>query len=296
MGAPEPISSLEEATVVSSTPGSGDLAAFAASLRVTPGGPVHLADIDPRGTPGFDGDKDQAEAELARLCEELADFQERLFAEKRQALLIVLQALDAGGKDGVIRRVFTAFNPQGTRVTGFGVPTEEELAHDFLWRVHAQVPGRGRVGIFNRSHYEDVLVVRVEELVPRATWAARYELINDFEALLAANGTTILKFMLHISRDEQRVRFQERLDDPAKRWKFRLGDLEARAKWDAYQAAYGDALARCSTTQAPWFVIPADRNWYRNLAVARIVADAARRMDPRYPEPAEDLTGVVIPD
>jgi PPK2 family polyphosphate:nucleotide phosphotransferase len=192
--------------------------------------------------------------------------------------------------------VFTAFNPQGTRVTSFGAPTEEELAHDFLWRVHAEVPGRGRVGIFNRSHYEDVLVVRVEQLVPAETWRARYEHINDFEALLEASGTTILKFLLHVSRAEQRERLQERLDDPRKRWKFRRGDLEARAKWDDYQAAYADALERCSTAEAPWYVIPANRNWYRNLAVARIVVDAARRMNPQFPEPDEDLSGIVVPD
>jgi PPK2 family polyphosphate:nucleotide phosphotransferase len=274
----------------------GDLAAFAARLRVAPVGPVNLAEIDPDGTPGFTGDRDAATAELEALRGELEEFQERLFAEKRQALLIVLQAVDAGGKDGVIRNVFTAFNPQGARVTSFGVPTEEELAHDFLWRVHAQVPGRGRVGIFNRSHYEDVLVVRVEELVPAEEWQARYEQINHFEALVVASGTTVLKFMLHISRSEQRERLQERLDDPRKRWKFRHGDLEARARWDDYQSAYADALARCSTADAPWYVIPANRNWYRNLAVARIVVEAARRMDPHVPEPEEDLSGIVVPD
>jgi PPK2 family polyphosphate:nucleotide phosphotransferase len=274
----------------------GDLAAFAARLRIAPGSPVNLAEIDPDETPGFTGDRDSATAELEALRGELEEFQERLFAEKRQALLIVLQAVDAGGKDGVIRNVFTAFNPQGTRVTSFGAPTEEELAHDFLWRVHAEVPGRGRVGIFNRSHYEDVLVVRVEQLVPAETWRARYEHINDFEALLEASGTTILKFLLHVSRAEQRERLQERLDDPRKRWKFRRGDLEARAKWDDYQAAYADALERCSTAEAPWYVIPANRNWYRNLAVARIVVDAARRMNPQFPEPDEDLSGIMVPD
>jgi PPK2 family polyphosphate:nucleotide phosphotransferase len=274
----------------------GDLAAFAARLRIAPGSPVNLAEIDPDETPGFTGDRDSATAELEALRGELEEFQERLFAEKRQALLIVLQAVDAGGKDGVIRNVFTAFNPQGTRVTSFGAPTEEELAHDFLWRVHAEVPGRGRVGIFNRSHYEDVLVVRVEQLVPAETWRARYEHINDFEALLEASGTTILKFLLHVSRTEQRERLQERLDDPRKRWKFRRGDLEARAKWDDYQAAYADALERCSTAEAPWYVIPANRNWYRNLAVARIVVDAARRMNPQFPEPDEDLSGIMVPD
>jgi PPK2 family polyphosphate:nucleotide phosphotransferase len=271
-----------------------DLEAFADSLRVKPGTKVDLADIDPNGTPGSGGNREDGESELEDLRSELFDFEARLWAERRQALLIVLQAMDGGGKDGLIRKVFTAFNPQGVRVTGFGVPTDEELAHDFLWRVHPNAPGKGRIGIFNRSHYEDVLVVRVEELAPKSVWSARYDLINGFERNLAAAGTTILKFMLHISRDEQRRRFQKRLDDPQKRWKFKLGDLEAREHWDAYMAAYADALARCSTDLAPWFVIPADHKWYRDLAVARILTAAARRMDPQYPEPAEDLSGVVI--
>jgi PPK2 family polyphosphate:nucleotide phosphotransferase len=269
---------------------------FAELLRIQPGGRVDLAGIDAGETPGFDGDRDAARAELAELRAELFDFQERLWAERKRALLIVIQALDGGGKDGVIRNVFTAFNPQGTRVTGFGVPTEEELAHDFLWRIHPHAPGKGRVGIFNRSHYEDVLVVRVAGLAPESVWSGRYELINDFERNLAAANTTILKFMLHISRDEQRERFQKRLDNPDKRWKFRLADLDARARWDDYLDAYADAITRCSTEEAPWFVVPANHKWYRDLAVARVVTDAARRMDPRYPEPEEDLSGVVIPD
>jgi len=273
-----------------------DLATFADLLCVKAGAPIDLRQIDPDGTPAFDGDRDAADTELKALKAELFDFQERLWAERKRALLIVLQALDGGGKDGVIRNVFTAFNPQGTRVTGFGVPTEEELGHDFLWRVHPNTPAKGRIGIFNRSHYEDVLVVRVAGLAPEPVWSGRYELINDFERNLAAAGTTILKFMLHISRDEQRKRFQKRLDNPEKRWKFSLGDLDARARWDDYMAAYADALARCSTQDAPWFVIPADHKWYRDLAVARIVTDAARRMDPHYPEPEEDLSGVVIPE
>lgn len=273
-----------------------DLSAFAARLRVSPGGPVDLAATDAGATPGFQGGEAEADAELARLHEELFEFQERLWAERRHSMLIVLQALDGGGKDGVIGNVFTAFNPQGVRVTAFGVPTEEELAHDFLWRVHPHAPGKGRIAIFNRSHYEDVLVVRVARLVPARTWRARYAQINDFERLVTASGTTILKFFLHISRDEQRERFQKRLDNPAKRWKFRVGDLEARARWDEYQAAYEEALARCSPTTAPWFVIPANHKWYRDLAVARIVTEAARRLAPRFPEPTEDLSGVVVPE
>jgi PPK2 family polyphosphate:nucleotide phosphotransferase len=265
-------------------------------LRVAPSTRPDLADIDPRGTPGFDGDKTAAMARLKVLRDELADFQELLWAESGQSLLIVLQALDAGGKDGLIRKVITAFNPQGTRVTGFGVPTEEELRHDFLWRVHAATPGKGRIGVFNRSHYEDVLVVRVERLVPESVWQDRYERINAFEAHLAANATRIVKLFLHISRDEQRQRFLKRLDNPKKGWKWSSGDLEAREKWADYQAAYADALGRCSTDVAPWFVIPADHKWYRDLAAAEILAETARAMDPQWPEPREDVTEIVIPD
>ena len=268
---------------------------FADLLRVEPGTTPDLEAIDPRATPGFDGDKDAAEARLDELRDELSAFQERLWAEGKQSLLIVLQALDAGGKDGLIRKVVTAFNPQGTRVTGFGVPTEEELRHDFLWRIHAATPGKGRIGVFNRSHYEDVLVVRVEELVPASVWQDRYERINDFEALLAANHTRIVKLYLHISRDEQRERFQKRLDNPEKQWKWSSGDLETREKWADYRAAYTDALARCSTDVAPWFVIPADRKWYRDLAAAEILVEVARAMDPQWPQPEEDLSGVVVP-
>jgi PPK2 family polyphosphate:nucleotide phosphotransferase len=264
-------------------------------LRVPPGTRPDLAAIDPRATPGFDGDKTAARARLEELRDELSAFQERLWAEGKQSLLVVLQALDAGGKDGLIRKVITAFNPQGTRVTGFGLPTEEELRHDFLWRVHAATPGNGRIGVFNRSHYEDVLVVRVEELVPVSVWQDRYERINAFEAHLAANATRIVKLFLHISREEQRTRFQKRLDNPEKRWKWSSGDLETREKWADYQAAYSDALERCSTDAAPWFVIPADRKWYRDLAAAEILAEAARAMDPQWPEPDEDVSGIVIP-
>ena len=264
-------------------------------LRVKPGSRPDLAAIDPDATPGFDGDKDAGRARLEELREELAAFQERLWAEAGQSLLVVLQALDGGGKDGLIRNVITAFNPQGTRVTGFGVPTEEELRHDFLWRVHAATPGKGRIGVFNRSHYEDVLVVRVNELVPESVWKGRYDQINAFEAALAANDTRIVKLFLHISRDEQRERFQKRLENPEKQWKWSSGDLETRAKWDAYADAYTDALARCSTDQAPWFVIPADHKWYRDLAAAEILVAAAREMDPQWPEPEEGLSKVVIP-
>jgi len=255
-----------------------------------------LEAIDPAATPGFDGEKDTARDRLEELREELAAFQERLWAEQGQSLLIVLQALDAGGKDGLIRKVITAFNPQGTRVTGFGVPTEEELRHDFLWRVHAAVPGKGRIGVFNRSHYEDVLVARVQKLVSKSVWEKRYEQINAFEATLAASGTRIVKLYLHISRDEQRERFQKRLDNPDKHWKWSSGDLETRDRWDDFQSAYADAMERCSTVHAPWFVVPANHKWYRDLAVAEILVEAAREMDPQWPEVQEDLSAVVIPD
>ncbi|HEY6608320.1 MAG TPA: polyphosphate kinase 2 family protein [Candidatus Limnocylindria bacterium] len=269
---------------------------FANLLRVAPGSTPNLAAIDPRSTTGFEGDKAGSRARLKVLRDELGSFQERLWAEKRQSLLIVLQALDAGGKDGLIRKVATAFNPQGTRVTGFGVPSEEELHHDYLWRIHAATPGKGRIGVFNRSHYEDVLVVRVNELVPEALWSARYDQINAFEAHLAANGTRIVKFFLHISRAEQRERFLKRLENPEKRWKWSSGDLDAREKWTAFQAAYTDALARCSTDVAPWFVVPADRKWYRDLAVAEILAETAAAMDPQWPEVDEDLSSIVVPE
>lgn len=269
---------------------------FAELLRVGPGTRPDLTAIDPRDTPGFDGDKDASRDRLDELRDELTDFQERLWAEKRQALLIVLQALDAGGKDGLIRKVITAFNPQGTRVTSFGVPTEDELAHDYLWRIHAATPGKGRIGVFNRSAYEDVLVVRVNELVPREVWEPRYEQINAFEAVLAASGTRIVKFFLHISRDEQKERFEARLADPTKHWKWSSADLETRARWNDFQAAYTDAIERCSTDIAPWYIVPADRKWYRDLAVAEILAETAREMDPQWPVADEDLSAITIPN
>jgi len=265
-------------------------------LRVKPGTVPDLSAIDPRATPGWDGDQAAAILRVRELKSSLADFQQRLWAEKTRSLLIVLQALDAGGKDGLIRKVFTAFNPQGTQVTGFGVPNEEELRHDYLWRVHAHAPERGRIGVFNRSHYEDVLVVRVNELVPKNVWEKRYDQINAFERHLAENDTRIVKFFLSISRDEQRRRFQKRLDDPAKHWKWSDGDLDARRRWDDYMAAYAAALARCSTDVAPWFVIPADRKWYRNLAVAEILSETATEMAPSWPPAEEDLSAVVIPE
>jgi PPK2 family polyphosphate:nucleotide phosphotransferase len=262
------------------------------ALRVRPGAPVDLSRIDPAAT--FGRVKETAAAELEDGLVRLTNLQDRLWAEGKRRVLVVLQGIDAAGKDGTLRHVMGAFNPQGCPVTAFKVPSPEELAHDYLWRVHRRVPGNGEIGIFNRSHYEDVLIVRVHELVPKSVWSRRYDQINAFERLLVDEGTTIVKFFLYIDRDEQRRRFQSRLDDPDKRWKFRLGDLEERKRWDDYIAAFEDALSRCSTDAAPWYIVPANRNWFRNLAVADILADTLDELNPRYPPPPEDLTGVVV--
>jgi PPK2 family polyphosphate:nucleotide phosphotransferase len=253
--------------------------------RVKPGHPVDLGDLRPDATEGAPGGRPETEAAIPALLEELTDLQERLWAEASRSVLVVLQAMDAGGKDGTIKHVFRGVNPQGTRVTSFKTPTDIELAHDFLWRIHQATPRGGEIGIFNRSHYEDVLISRVHELVPEATWKARYALINSFEALLAQGGTTVIKLFLHISKEEQRRRFDSRLKEPNKRWKFQPGDLVERDHWDAYQVAYADALRETSTAAAPWYVIPADHKWYRNWAVSCILTDTLRAMDPRYPEP-----------
>jgi PPK2 family polyphosphate:nucleotide phosphotransferase len=262
------------------------------ALRVRPGRAVDLSRIDPSATHGRE--RATASAELETGLARLTDLQDRLWAEGRHRVLVVLQGIDAAGKDGTLRHVMGAFNPQGCPVTSFKVPSSEELAHDYLWRVHRRVPGNGEIGIFNRSHYEDVLIVRVHELVPKEVWLRRYDQINAFERLLVEEGTTIVKFFLYIDREEQRERFQARLDDPDKRWKFRLGDLEERKRWDDYIAAFEEALTRCSTADAPWYIIPANRKWFRNLAVADILADTLDDLDPRYPPPPEDLTGVVV--
>jgi PPK2 family polyphosphate:nucleotide phosphotransferase len=261
-------------------------------LLVKPGDRPKLESIDPRAT--FGHERDAAEAELQRLRGRLEEQQERLWAGDGGAVLVVLQGIDTSGKDGTLRHVMTAFNPQGCTVTGFGVPTPDELAHDFLWRIHRHTPARGSVAVFNRSHYEDVLVVRVRELVPREVWSERYDRINAFEEQLAADGTTIVKLFLHISRDEQRQRLQARIDTPEKRWKFRIGDLEERKRWDGYIAAYEDVLDRCSTADAPWYVIPADRKWFRNLAVARILVDTLDDMKLAYPPAESGVAGLVV--
>ncbi|MFZ4720638.1 MAG: polyphosphate kinase 2 family protein [Ilumatobacteraceae bacterium] len=255
------------------------------SLRVQPGSRLSLRSFDTRATFGWD--KEEATAELESVKLELDALQARLYAEGERSLLLVLQAMDAAGKDGTIRSILSGLNPAGVRVTSFKVPGGPETAHDYLWRVHAATPAKGEIGVFNRSHYEDVLVVRVKGFVPKKVWSRRFEHINSFERLLFDEGTEVVKVFLHVSKDEQRERLQERVDDPAKRWKFRAGDLDDRALWDDYQAAYQDAIRRTSTAQAPWYVVPADRNWVRNLAVAKIMLHHLRRMDPKLP-PAED--------
>ena len=265
-----------------------DRRAILHEFLVPPGASAQIAKIDPRGTPGAPGNRAATEAATARLSQELIELQERLWAEGRRSLLVVLQAMDAGGKDGVIRKVFSGVNPQGCRVTSFKAPSEEEQAHDFLWRVHKAVPRAGEIGIFNRSHYEDVLIVRVHDLVPKAVWSKRYAAIEHFEAHLAASGTTIVKFFLHISREEQAERFRRRQASPEKRWKFRPEDLAESRHWDAYQDAFEDALTKTSTAAAPWYAVPADRKWYRDWAVLSVLVETVREMDPRYPEPAID--------
>jgi PPK2 family polyphosphate:nucleotide phosphotransferase len=262
--------------------------------RIKPGSKVNLARHDPGETSAANGGKLDTEEVFADLNQRLELLQERLWAENRHKVLVVLQGLDTSGKDGVIRKVFEGVNPLGVRVAAFKAPTEEELAHDFLWRVHPRVPGRGELVIFNRSHYEDVLVARVRGFVPPKVWKARYDQINDFERLLTETGTTILKFYLHISKDEQKQRLQERLDNPEKRWKFRKGDLEDRALWDDYMKAYEDLLSKTSTHEAPWYVVPADRKWYRDLVVASVLVETLEKLKISRPEPVEDLTGVVV--
>lgn len=261
-------------------------------LRVEPGSKVRLADIDPAGTHGYT--KTASADELQKGLDRLTDLQDRLWAEEKHPVLVVLQGMDTAGKDGSIKHVMRAFNPMGCRATSFKVPTPVEAAHDYLWRVHQRTPGKGEIGIFNRSHYEDVLVVRVHDLVPKTTWERRYAQINAFERLLTEEGTTIVKFFLHIDRDEQKARLQSRIDDPEKNWKFKLGDLAERKLWDAYITAYQEALSRCSTEAAPWYVIPANRNWFRNVAIAEILADTLDDLKPTYPPAADDLSKVVI--
>lgn len=262
--------------------------------RVEPRSKFRVAQVDANSTAGFSGGKRKTAKVFADLNQRLHALQTMLWAEHDRRVLVVLQGMDTSGKDGTISHVFQGVNPLGVRVTAFREPSQEELDHDFLWRVHAKVPGAGELGIFNRSHYESVLVERVQKLVPPTVWKARYGLINDFERLLADNGTTVLKFFLHIDRDEQRKRLEERLADPEKRWKFSLSDLDDRKRWDAYMAAYDEAISRTSTDQAPWFVVPANKKWYRNLVVATVLVEALESLQLHYREPAIDPRQVKI--
>ena len=255
--------------------------------RMTPGKRVRLEGITTKAK-SFHDDREAAGREFSELRDELVDLQRKLYADGRHKLLIVLQAMDAGGKDGTIRSVFRGVNPQGVRITSFKKPSEDEMAHDYLWRIHRAVPANGMIGVFNRSHYEDVLVVRVENFVPKGVWESRFEQINQFERMLTETGTTILKFYLHISKQEQADRFQARLDDPKKNWKFTIDDLEKRKKWDEYMVAYEDAINLCTTDWAPWYVIPSDQKWYRDLAIAGIVVRTLQKLDPQFPRIAFD--------
>jgi len=234
--------------------------------------------------------------ELETLRIKLVDLQERLFAEHSKSLLVLLHAMDTGGKDGTIKDIFDGVNPQGCQVWSFKVPSAEELAHDFMWRYHNKAPERGMINIFNRSHYEDVLIVRVHNLVPDAVWKERYGVIRDFERMLSLNNTVVLKFYLHISKDEQKRRLQARLDTPDKEWKFQSGDLVERALWNDYMAAYEDAINKCSTDYAPWYVVPSNKKWYRNLVIARTITGTLEAMHPQYPPPEQNLDKIVIPN
>ncbi|MBA2441759.1 MAG: polyphosphate kinase 2 family protein [Rubrobacter sp.] len=262
--------------------------------RVKPGEPFELSDIDPDDSGGY-GRKKDVEKLLERQRRRIQSLQERLYAENEQGLLIVLQAMDTGGKDGTIKHVLSGVNPQGCRISSFKAPSAVEANHDFLWRYHNSTPAKGRLGIFNRSHYEDVLVVRVKELVPEEVWRARYGLINDFERNLTLNGIAVLKFFLHISKDEQKRRLESRLADPEKRWKFSSNDIKERAFWDDYQHAFEEAIGNCSTGHAPWYVVPANKKWYRNLVIARTIADTLEAMDPRFPPAENGLESIEIP-
>jgi len=260
-------------------------------LSVPPGKKVRLAEFDP----GYhDLNRARAEAETDKNVEAIGPLAERLYAEHTRALLLVLQGMDTSGKDGTIRNVMRGVSPQSCQVTPFREPTHEEFDHDFLWRVHLATPRRGNIGIFNRSHYEDVLVVCVKKLVPKSVWQTRYGRINDFERLLVESGTAIVKVFLHISKEEQRERLQARIDDPEKRWKFRAGDLDDRKLWDDYQRAYEAALTRCNTERAPWYIVPADHKWYRNFVVSRLVVEALEELDPQFPPPTPGIEKIVV--
>ena len=261
------------------------------ALIIEPGAKARLKDIDP-GYHGKDESHEKATPEIADYLEHMSALQTLLYAERKHALLIVLQGIDAAGKDGVCWHVVKGMNPQGCSVTGFKEPSKEELAHDFLWRIHKCTPELGHVSVFNRSHYEDVLVVRVHKLVPKEVWQQRYDLINDFERLLVQANTTIIKFFLYISLEEQLERFKQRLDDPARRWKISDADYKERDFWDDYTVAYEDMLSKCSTKHAPWYVIPSNHKWFRNLAISQIICATLEDMGMKMPEPTVDIAAI----
>lgn len=263
--------------------------------RVHPGKPLVLADIDPDTTEHYKKQKD-VEKELQKQRDRLVDLQRRLYAENKHSLLIVLQAMDTGGKDGTIKSVFQGVNPQGCQVWSFKKPSDEEASHDFLWRYHQRTPQRGMISIFNRSHYEDVLIVRVKNLVPEDVWRKRYHVINEFEQMLTLSNIRVIKFFLHISKDEQKQRLESRLANPNKRWKFSSNDIKERLLWDDYQTAFEDAINNCSTAYAPWYVVPANKKWYRDLVIARAIVDTLEAINPQYPAAEQGLENITIPD
>jgi len=266
---------------------------MAQSLVVPSGAKVKLKDYDPDYTGDYKR-KNEVKERVKQIQKQMTELQSMLYAESKHALLIILQAMDTGGKDGTIRHVMSGVNPQGCEVRSFKVPTLEELAHDFLWRAHAAVPRKGQITIFNRSHYEDVLAVRVHNLVPEDVWSARYDQINEFEKILIENGTVILKFFLHISKDEQKKRLEERINDPSKQWKFSESDVREREFWNDYIAAYEDALSKCSTELAPWYVVPANKKWYRNLVVGETIVKTLKDLNMKYPEPKINFADIKI--
>lgn len=280
-----------ETIVVDESPPQPDYPRY----RVRPGEPIVLAKVDPDASEHYTKKK-HAEEELEYQRDRLGKLQERLYAENKRSLLIVLQAMDTGGKDGTIKHVFQGVNPQGCRVWSFKTPSQEEASHDFLWRYHQRTPQRGMITIFNRSHYEDVLIVRVKQLVPEDVWRKRYHIINEFEQMLTLNNITVIKFFLHISKDEQKRRLESRLANPDKRWKFSSNDIKERLLWDDYQVAFEDAINNCSTAYAPWYVVPANKKWYRNLVIARAIADTLEAMNPQYPAAEQGLENITIPD
>lgn len=263
--------------------------------RIPEGIKVDLTGWDP-GDTGNIPDKATAKEILKENRTAISDLQEKLYAENQQSLLVVFQAMDTGGKDGCIRNVFKGINPSGIRVFSFKAPTEAELSHDFLWRIHQHTPPTGHISVFNRSHYEDVLIVRVKDLVPREIWSKRYNQINTFEETLQERGTRILKFYLHISKDEQKERLESRLENDDKHWKFSKSDLAERTLWDNYQRAFESALSKCSTEAAPWFVVPANKKWFRDVVVSSTILKTLQEMNPQFPDPKESLDGITVPD